>query len=115
MPYNLEAAENLSRPHYGTKGLISLSEYVERGVGVCRHQCLLAAVILETLAENKIVAGKSGVERNHDLDANGAHAWATFETPGGQKFVLDPAQDFVGTKDKAHAEGRWKYYLPADR
>lgn len=115
MPYDERGADKLSAPHYDNNGLIGLSEYIEQGVGVCRHQCLVAAFLVETLVDNKLMVGRTGVERNHDVDANGAHAWAKFEIPGGQSFVIDPAQNFVGTKQKAQQEGRWKYDLPADR
>ncbi len=115
MPYDEAAADRLSRPHYANNSLIGLSEYVKEGVGVCRHQCLVAAFLLETLIEKRILAGRTGVERNHDTNVHGAHAWAVYESPARQLFVIDPAQNFVGTKEKAHEEGRWKYDLPAER
>ncbi|MDB5170824.1 MAG: hypothetical protein JWO35_518 [Candidatus Saccharibacteria bacterium] len=115
MPYDHKGADKLSRPHYAGNTLIGLSEYIEKGVGVCRHQCLVAAFLAETLVEKKMLIGQAGVERNHDVDAHGAHAWAVFKTPGGLSFVIDPAQNFVGTKEKAHKQGRWKYDLPVDR
>jgi hypothetical protein len=70
---------------------------------------------METLIDDKILIGRTGVEHNYDTDVRGAHAWAVFETPGGKIYVIDPAQNFVGTKDKARAEGHWKYDLLADR
>lgn len=114
MSYDLKKTEKLSSPYYQNNGLICLSEYVAQGVGVCRHQCLLAAFLMETLAEEQIIMGRPGVERNHDIDAHGAHAWAVFKTPAGQTFVVDPAQHFVGTKEKARRQHRWKYDLPTD-
>jgi hypothetical protein len=37
MPYDEDGANKLSRPHYENNGLIGFSEYVQEGVGVCRH------------------------------------------------------------------------------
>ena len=115
MPYDLEKTEKLSAPHYNDNGLINLSEYVENKAGVCRHQCLLAAFLLETLVDKGVLVGRSGVERNHDIDAHGAHAWAIFEQPNGTVYVVDPAQGFVGTKEQARAKGLWKYDLPVEQ
>lgn len=112
MPYNLRKAERLSAPHNDNNGLIGLSDYIKQRAGVCRHQCLLAAFLLETLIDKNLLVGKIGVERNHDIEAHGAHAWAIFETPDNKKFVLDPAQNFVGTKEEAARRGRWKYHIP---
>lgn len=110
MDYNLRRTEKLSRPHFNNHGIITLSEYVREGVGVCRHQCLLAALILEELVDQQKLWGKPRVERNEDTEVNGAHAWAVFDGLG-EPYVIDPAQDFVGTKEEARRQGRWKYEL----
>jgi len=114
MPYDENKSNELSWPLYDGNQLIGLSEYVQAGCGVCRHQCLLAAYLAESLVENGLITGQVGVERNHDVDAHGAHAWAVFKTPDGQTIVIDPAQEFVGTKQQARKERRWKYELPVE-
>lgn len=114
MPYSDRTSDRLSKPLYNGNKLIGLSEYVDARGGVCRHQCLLAAFLAESLIEKGILAGQVGVERNHDVDAHGAHAWAIFKTLDGQTIVIDPAQNYVGTKQQARKEGRWKYELPVD-
>jgi pSer/pThr/pTyr-binding forkhead associated (FHA) protein len=114
MPYSDRTSDRLSKPLYNGNKLIGLSEYVDARGGVCRHQCLLAAFLAESLIEKGILEGQVGVERNRDVDAHGAHAWAIFKTLDGQTIVIDPAQNYVGTKQQARKEGRWKYDLPVD-
>lgn len=112
--YNIDATERLSRPHYGQKGLIDLSEYVEQGVGVCRHQALLAAHLIEELIETGYIDGSVGVERNEVIELNGAHAWAVYRSRTAADVIVDPAQSFVGTRKEAKRQGRWRYELAND-
>jgi hypothetical protein len=112
--YDLDAVERLSEPHYGNKGLIDLSEYVEAGVGVCRHQALLAAHLIEEMIDRGYLAGQVGVERNYDREANGAHAWAVFKSEVSEDVIVDPANHFVGSRKKAQQEGRWRYVVAND-
>lgn len=114
MPYSKKKSEELSSPHYADMGLVYLSEYIREKGGVCRHQCLLAAYFMEKLTQYQILKGYAGVERNHDIDAHGAHAWAIFRSEGQEDEVVDPAQKYVGTKARARQEGRWKYNLQAE-
>lgn len=112
MQYDMHRTETLSEQYHGDK-LISLSTYVREGVGVCRHQGLLAAYILEKLVDSRVIGGQPAVERNTIRELGGTHAWATF-TAGAQKYVIDPAQNFVGTKEQAREQGRWEYALTND-
>ncbi|MBH1956625.1 FHA domain-containing protein [Candidatus Saccharibacteria bacterium] len=111
MRYDLDAVDRISRPHYDDNGLIDLSEYIHNGVGVCRHQALLAAHFIEESIDRRIIAGSVGVERNHDLEVQGAHAWAVYRPPVGDAIIVDPAQHFVGTRKEAEKQRRWKYSL----
>lgn len=112
--YDLDQVERISSPHYGHKGLIDLSEYVEQGVGVCRHQALLAAHIIEEAVDQGYLAGQVGVERNYDREANGAHAWAVFKSDTSEDIIVDPANHFVGSRKKAQQEKRWRYVVAND-
>lgn len=112
--YDLEATERLSSPHYDKKGLIDLSEYVEAGVGVCRHQALLAAHLIEEMIDRGYLAGQVGVERNYDVEANGAHAWAVFKSDMSGDVIIDPANNYVGTRERARREERWRYIVAND-
>ncbi len=115
MTYNKPEVDKLSRSKHQKYDPIYLSEILSKGIGVCRHQCLLAALCIETLLEGGILPyGKRvGVERNRDLQVNAGHAWTIFETQDGTEYIIDPAQNFVGTKQQARTSGRWKYDSPA--
>ncbi len=115
LPYRLKLTEAISKPYAKDNGLVGLSTYITERAGVCRHQCLLAAHLIEELVDNGYLLGSVGVERNHDLEANGAHAWAVFKGFRGTEIVVDPAQKFVGTRPQAAKQGRWKYQLPQER
>lgn len=116
MPYDGQKTEYISKEHYGDK-LIGLSTYLKEHAGVCRHQGLLAAFIIEGLIRDGIIDGTVGVERNTVEDLGGTHAWAIYKTRSGgsqEAIVVDPAQSFVGTKAQAQNEGRWEYSLGTD-
>jgi len=114
MPYDGDRTDRISRPYYETIGLVGLSEYVREGAGVCRHQNLLAAHLLETLVENGYLRGGVSVERNIDVDVHGGHAWAVFLPAGSNRSVIvDPAQWYVGSREQAKQEKRrWNYDMP---
>jgi hypothetical protein len=115
MPYDLDKTERISQPHYDTMGLINLSEYLRQRAGVCRHQNLLAAVLMEVVADRGYIDGTVGVQRNHVIELNGAHAWSIFKPRGGgDDIIVDPAQKFIGTREEARAKGLWNYYLAAE-
>lgn len=109
MHYDKDAVEALSSPYYDNNGLIMMSDYVREGVGVCRHQALLVAHLVEEAIGQRIIGGSVGVERNHDLEARGAHAWAVYRPVKGADVIIDPAQHFVGTRKRAEQEKRWRY------
>ncbi len=117
MPYDGRKTEDISRQHHGDK-LVGLSTYVKERVGVCRHQGLLAAYIIENLIKDGHMLGIVGVERNTVKDMGGTHAWAVYKTSSNEAeevIVVDPAQSFVGTKAQAQREGRWEYRLTTDK
>jgi len=115
LPYDDEKAEAMSRKYWGDK-LVGLSEYLKgpQPGGVCRHQGLLAAYIVENLISDGVLRGSVGVERNTVQVMGGTHAWAIFKPEHGEAIVIDAAQSFVGTKRRAYHEGRWEYRLTTD-
>lgn len=116
MPYDGPKTSQISKEFYGDK-LIGLSTYVNQRAGVCRHQGLLAAYLTERLINEGFLNGGIGIERNTDDDFGGTHAWAVFKPGGGktnETIVIDPAQSFVGTKNQAERENRWRYRLSTD-
>lgn len=113
MRYDLDGVNSLSAPYYGNNGLIGMSEYINKGIGVCRHQALLAAHLIEEAVDQKMIKGEARVERNHDLEIKGAHAWAVYRPMRGTEIIVDPAQHFVGTRAQAKERGLWKYDVAA--
>ncbi len=117
MPYDEQRAEYISWEHHDDK-LIGLSTYVKERAGVCRHQGLLAAYLIERLIKDDYMTGSVGIERNTVEVMGGTHAWAVYKTlvNGTEEvIVVDPAQRFVGTKVQAQSEGRWEYRLTTDK
>ncbi len=112
MPYNEQKVQNIveSLPKPDTK--IYLSAFI--GGGVCRHQALLTAYLLERLSEEKLVGGKVSVDRNY-VPGKGGHAWVRYENSVGDVFILDPAQNYIGRLDEMSEErDRWFYERPED-
>jgi len=56
-------------------GKISLGFFLEAGIGVCRHDALACAVLLELFRKEGHINGKPSVDRNSFVF--GGHAWWT--------------------------------------
>lgn len=110
--YDLDATEKLCDPYRFNKGSIMMSEFIKEGIGVCRHQAVLAALVMESLIDVGLLYGDISVERNHDTEIGGAHAWAVFKSDADD-VIVDPAQGFVGTREDAARKNRWRYYVSA--
>jgi hypothetical protein len=87
---------------------ISLSEFIQKHAGQCRHQALLVGYLLERLIENGLLSGSVSAERNY-LAGQGAHAWAAYQDKDGKIFIIDPAMGYQGPLEKAHG---WLYHIP---
>lgn len=106
---------------------VALDVYVQEGVGVCRHQALFAAQILERLRTEGIVGGSVSVDRNmvrrpeHIDDSYDGHAWVRYTNSGGDIYIIDPAQGRIGLLDNLIAQrdsgdvSVWEYARPDDR
>lgn len=117
MPYDGPKTDDVSRQHHDDR-LVGLSTYLKERAGVCRHQALSAAFVIENLVNDGHMTGSVGVERNTVYDLGGTHAWAVYKTQSNgadEVIVIDPAQSFVGTKAQAQREGRWEYRLTSDK
>lgn len=98
-------------------GWMSLEQFMGN-VGVCRHQALLAAYLLERAQEEGIVSSQSkiSVDRN-SIPGLGAHAWVRYLNRGGQEYIIDPRQNFIGTVEQAEQMAKdqkavWSYRRP---
>jgi hypothetical protein len=113
MPYSSATVDRLTIG-YENDRKISLGRFVEEAGGVCRHQGLLAAYILERMQDEGELSDNDRVESDRN-DVNGsAHAWARFTSSDGTVYVVDPAQRFFGSIQDAQAYGRWPYARPGD-
>lgn len=101
----------------GTK--INLSEFLEDGVGVCRHQALATAWVLEKMKDQGYIRGQVSVDRNMTWSPKGeleGHAWVRYTSNSGKVMILDVAQGYFGTLEES--EGRkhgWDYMRPEEK
>jgi len=129
MRYDADRTKTLCEQYRNERGLsiLDIAVYLRARVGVCRHQAIAAAYIEKRLIEDRHLSGRVGLERNVviDRDGIGGHAWAVnrgtvvyrladVAIPSLREVVIDPAQDFTGTKVRAAGEKRWDYALPTD-
>lgn len=125
MQYNAEKADLLT--HMLTGGQrdkkIHLAPFIENGVGVCRHQALLTAYLIEKLTQEEDplfrLNGKLSLERNaiadRDENKSGAHAWVRYTNTNGEVYIVDVAQKKYGKLDDLAKEpGNWEYARPED-
>lgn len=110
MPYDKGRVDEIEStlPKPDTK--MYLSSYI--GGGVCRHQALLAGYLLERLSKEGKVGGRVSIDRNFVAD-RGGHAWARYENSGGETYIIDPAQGYLGRLEEIN-EDRWFYERPED-
>lgn len=121
LPYSLEGVDTalLSIDKFESGAKVDLSFFLDRKIGVCRHQALACGVMLERLAKEGIINGKVSVDRNELWSPNGdrgGHAWARYTNSGGEVYILDVAQNYIGTLRES--EGRlhgWDYMRPEER
>jgi len=108
-----KAAEDIAK-RYGVEndGKISLDIFIEEHLGVCRHDALLSAAILEQFKKEGIIDGKPSVDRNSNH--LGGHAWCRYTNSGGEVFILDVAQKFLGKLKDATEQNKWAYERPED-
>ncbi len=105
MPYRGNFVEHMERglkKEYGNNdslpvkvALVNYLKGSDKGSGgVCRHQCLLAGLLLERMIGRGELKGKVSVDRNVVSDAG--HAWTRYTDELGRVFIIDPAQKRSG-------------------
>jgi hypothetical protein len=80
------------------------------GAGICLHQALLCGSILEHAIKEEIISGQVAVFRNHDFEAQSAHAWVVYQDTQGEVWVIDPANSSV-TNLANSDDAPWRYGL----
>ncbi len=91
---------------------VNLANYIGEA-GVCRHQALLGAWILQKAqAEGLVDYGvKVRVHRN-EIPGIGGHAWVSIQNENGKEIILDATQKYLGTTERAFLSGArppWNY------
>ncbi len=113
MPYNKARVEGIVARLPKDNPSVKLSDYINGGV--CRHQALLTAYLLEKLISEKKIEGKVSVDRNRKKGKVG-HAWARYTDSEGTIFILDPARNYYGLLEAAKDnENSWPYLRPEDK
>jgi len=92
---------------------IGIDVYIGRG-GVCRHQALLCAYLLERLCHDGYLGGKVSVDRNY-VEGKGGHAWCRYTSKSGKVFILDVAQGYKGHIEDVDTKWQWFYKRPGEK
>ncbi len=109
MPYSTEIAEEIRKQVIDRK--ISLTVFVDKKGGQCRHQVLLAGYLIEKMISEGLLDGKVAVNRNF-IKIIGGHTWVKFTDENKQVYIVDPAQKFCGTLEEAKKIVPWFYEEP---
>lgn len=115
LPYNNELVNSILKKYdlaHDTK--IRLGIYMAEGGGVCRHQALLAGYLLEKLKADGMINGTASIDRNY-IKGLGGHAWVRYTNSKGDVYIIDPAQNFIGSLADAETKGKWSYKRPEDK
>lgn len=107
--------KQLDIPHLTTNPQkVSLTVYLENGVGVCRHQALYAAFLLERLIEDGHLRGRVSIDRNWEEATGSGHAWVRYTSSAGEVAIIDPALEFRGRLSDVKPDIHWFYKRPED-
>lgn len=127
MKYSQSGVDNLLQEIAEGKGLdkfpdftkVELSDFIDEGIGVCRHQALTVGIILEKLKETGVIRGDVSVDRSMGWSPKGereGHAWVRYTNRAGQVYILDVAMGYIGPLEAAEGEKRgWDYLRPEEQ
>lgn len=94
---------------------VTINRFIEAGGGICRHQGLLTAYVIERLMRDGELMAEDRVSMDRNsVSGTGAHGWARYTSSDGTVYVIDPAQKFVGTLGDAARLHAWPYARPGD-
>lgn len=125
MRYDEDAVKKILESHGGEDGTrISLDEYIQKEVGVCRHQALFVGQLLEYFCSRGLLAGKVSVERSAMKSKTSGkydgHAWIRYTNSAGKVYIIDVAQQKIGLLEefmKMRMDGKedvWEYGRESD-
>ena len=119
LPYSQEIVDDIEAGVIKRNGTIvdqkvGLKLYLEERGGVCRHQALFCAYLLERLCDEGFLYGKVSVDRNI-IPGRGGHAWCRYTNSAGEVYILDVAQKFAGSLlSSIDDRRRWYYERPEE-
>lgn len=109
MPYN-ENNVNHINSQLKPDQKVGLERFLGDG-GVCRHQGLFAAYLLEKLITEGKMSGQVSVDRNY-VPGLGGHGWARYTAANGEVYIIDAAQQYVGKLREIKPGIQWFYNRP---
>ena len=95
---------------------VTLDMFIEQGIGLCRHQALACAAILELFKKDGIIRGRASVDRNY-VENWGSHSWCRYTNSLGYIYILDAALKNIGLIDDVSGppeKGKWPYKRPGE-
>lgn len=101
--------ELIKKARIGNGQIVPLGFFIKAGKGVCRHMAPACGVLLELFRKAGYIKGKISIDRN---TAKTGHAWCRYTNSGGEVYILDVAQDYIGRLEKAK---NWDYRRPDER
>lgn len=129
MPYSKNGVQtvldtiaiNQNRLEFKSGTKVDLSSFLKRHTGVCRHQALAVGVTLERFKDEGYIRGDISVDRNINWDPSadkrepGGHAWVRYTNSNGKIFIIDVAQNYIGTLEDSVSKANWNYLRPEEK
>lgn len=99
----------LKRKGLPKDGKVALDNFIQAGIGNCVHTSLTCAALLEMFQNEGLISGKISVDRN--ATQKGGHAWCRYTNSGGEVYILDVANRYIGLLKEAT---KWPYERPGE-
>lgn len=114
-----DVADRDGTPSFDDGKKLELSLFMEAGVGVCRHQALACAALLERFKDEGYIRGAISVDRNERVGVpgqeDGGHAWVRYTSKDGLVQILDVARGYYGLLKNADPNEHWEYMRPQEK
>ena len=103
-------ADLISERGYGQDKKVTLGVFIKAGIGLCRHQNLAGAALLERFIDEGILSGKVSIDRNTSNE--GGHAWCRYTNSQGKVYILDVTRNYIGDMNSSES---WDYRRPEEK
>jgi len=113
LPYDLSGVERVNKENgVEDDGKIQLGAYIVKKCGVCRHQALLVAYLLEKFIDDGYLQGTVSFNRNA-VDKKGGHGFVRYTNSRGKVIIIDPAKGRGGLIEEM-PNNKWDYRQPGE-